>query len=90
LKLGQRQLTIRDFLRHSNLNVANKYLQATPDTKRLAQDKLVGAILPTGLLSRSTPFPVVLFARGKLVPAFPSLTGSVSAKAGRSQSGRER
>jgi hypothetical protein len=62
--------------------VANKYLQATPDTKRLAQDKLVGAILPTGLLSRSkTVFPVVLFARGKLgtggnwgqgVPAFPS------------------
>jgi hypothetical protein len=33
--------------------VANKYLQATPDTKRLKQDKLVGAILPTGLLSRA-------------------------------------
>jgi hypothetical protein len=29
LKLGEHQLTIRDFLRHSNLNVANKYLQAT-------------------------------------------------------------
>ena len=46
-------LTIRDYLRHSNLNVTNKYLQATADTKRMAQDKLVGAILPTGLLSQS-------------------------------------
>jgi hypothetical protein len=33
--------------------VTNKYLQATSETKRSAQDKLVGAILPTGLLSQS-------------------------------------
>jgi len=52
-EMGEHQLTIRDYLRHSNLNVTNKYLQATADTKRMAQDKLVGAILPTGLLSRS-------------------------------------
>jgi len=33
--------------------VTNKYLQATADAKRMAQDKLAGAILPTGLLSQS-------------------------------------
>ena len=49
-EMGQHQLTIRDYLRHSNLHVTNKYLQATSKAKRLAQDKLVDAILPTGLL----------------------------------------
>jgi hypothetical protein len=52
-EMGEHQLTIRDYLRHSNLSVTNKYLQATSETKRLVQDKLVGAILPTGLLSQS-------------------------------------
>jgi integrase len=51
--MGEHQLTIRDYLRHSNLNVTNQYLQATSKTKRLAQDKLVEAILPSGLLSAS-------------------------------------
>jgi hypothetical protein len=45
--------TIRDYLRHSNPHVTNKYLQATPESKRLAQGKLVDAILPGGLLSGS-------------------------------------
>jgi hypothetical protein len=40
-------------IRHSDLNVTNKYLQATSETKRIVQDKLVGAILPTALLSQS-------------------------------------
>jgi len=31
--------------------VTNKYLQATAESKRLAQDKLVGAILPMGLFA---------------------------------------
>ena len=54
--MGEHQLTIRDYLRHSNLHVTNKYLQATPERKRLAQGKLVDAILPGGLLpvSKST------------------------------------
>jgi len=51
--MGEHQLTIRDYLRHSNLNVTNQYLQATSNTKRLAQDKLVDTILPSGLLSAS-------------------------------------
>ncbi len=51
--MGEHQLTIRDYLRHSNLNVTNKYLQATSQTKRLAQGKLVDALLPTGLLPTS-------------------------------------
>ena len=38
-EMGEHQLTIRDYLRHSNLHVTNKYLQATSKTKRLAQDK---------------------------------------------------
>jgi len=48
---GEHQLTIHDYLRHSNLHVTNKYLQATPESKRLAQGKLVDAILPGGFLS---------------------------------------
>ena len=52
-EMGEHQLTIRDYLRHSNLHVTNKYLQATPESKRLAQGKLVDAILPGGLLSAS-------------------------------------
>jgi len=42
-EMGEHQLTIRDYLRHSNLHVTNKYLQATSKTKRLAHDKLVDA-----------------------------------------------
>lgn len=52
-EMGEHQLTIRDYLRHANLHVTNKYLQATSGSKRLAQEKLVDAILPTGRLSRS-------------------------------------
>jgi integrase len=52
-EMGEHQLTIRDYLRHSNLHVTNKYLQATPESKRSAQGKLVDAILPGGLLSAS-------------------------------------
>ena len=51
--IGGHQLTIRDYLRHSNLNVTNKYLQATCKNKRTARGKLVDAILPTGVLSQS-------------------------------------
>jgi hypothetical protein len=55
-EMGEHQLTIRDYLRHSNLLVTNKYLRATPNSKRLAQEKLVDAILPSGALrgKRST------------------------------------
>jgi hypothetical protein len=35
-EMGEHQLTIRDYLRHSNLHVTNKYLQATAESKRLA------------------------------------------------------
>jgi integrase len=52
-EIGEHQLTIRDYLRHSNLHVTNKYLQATSKTKRLAQGKLVDAILPTGILPKT-------------------------------------
>src|SRR3984957_9259211 len=52
-EMGEHQLTIRDYLRHSNLHVTNKYLQATSKTKRLAHDKLVDAFLPAGLLPES-------------------------------------
>jgi len=51
--MGEHQLTIRDYLRPSNLNVTNQSLQATSKTKRLPQGKLVDAILPTGSLSAS-------------------------------------
>jgi hypothetical protein len=45
--LGEHQLTICDYLRHSNLNVTSQYLQATSKTKRLARGRLVDPILPT-------------------------------------------
>ena len=48
-EMGEHQLTIRDYLRHSNLTVTNKYLRATSETTRLAQNKLVGRIMPHGL-----------------------------------------
>jgi len=48
-EMGEHQLTIRDYLRHSNLSVTNKYLQAASNTKRKAQEKLVEAILPAEL-----------------------------------------
>jgi hypothetical protein len=47
--MGEHQLTIRDYLRHSTLSVTNKYLQAASNTKRKAQDKLVEVILPVEL-----------------------------------------
>jgi hypothetical protein len=49
-ELGEHQLTIRDYLRRSNLSVTNKYLQAASNTKRNAQARLVEAILPVHLL----------------------------------------
>jgi integrase len=52
-EMGEHQLMIRDYLRHANLHVTNKYLQATTSSKRLAQGKLVEAILPGGVLSAS-------------------------------------
>ena len=53
-EMGEHQLTIRDYLRHSNLHVTNKYLHATSKSKRSAQEKLVEAILPVGLLPKTT------------------------------------
>ena len=49
-ELGEHQLTIRDYLRHSNLSVTNKYLQAASQTKRNVQARLVEAIVPVHLL----------------------------------------
>jgi len=49
-EMGEHQLTIRDYLRHSNLSVTNKYLQAASKTKRNAQARLVEAILPIGAI----------------------------------------
>jgi hypothetical protein len=49
---GRTSLTSRDCLRHSHQNVTNQYLQATSNTKRLAQDKLVHAILSAESLSK--------------------------------------
>jgi integrase len=51
-EMGEHQLTIRDYLRHANLSVTNKYLQATAKSKRRAQNKLVEAILPSGILGK--------------------------------------
>lgn len=52
-EMGEHQLTIRDYLRHSNLHVTNQYLQATSKTKRSAHEKLVEAIMPVGFLPKT-------------------------------------
>jgi integrase len=52
--LGEHQLTIGDYLRHSNLSVTNKYVQAASKTKGNAQARLVEAILPVHLLPGKT------------------------------------
>jgi hypothetical protein len=52
-KMGEHQHMIRDYLRDANLHVTNKYIQASTSNKRLAQGKLVDAILPGGVLSAS-------------------------------------
>ncbi len=53
-ELGEHQLTIRDYLRHANFSVTNKYLQGSPKAKRDAQARLVEAILPVHLLPGKT------------------------------------
>ena len=55
---GEHQLTIRDYLRHANLSVTNKYLQAASKTKRDAQARLIEAILPVQLRPGKTDDPV--------------------------------
>jgi len=57
-ELGEHQLTIRYYLRHSNLSVTNKYLQAASKTRRDAQTRLIKAILPVRLLPGKTGEPV--------------------------------
>jgi hypothetical protein len=52
--LGEHQLTIRDYLRHSNLSVTNKYLQAASKTKQNAQARMVEAILSQQLMPGRT------------------------------------
>jgi hypothetical protein len=52
-KMGEHQLTIRDYLRHANLSVTNKFLQPTATSKCRAQKKLVEAILPAEFWVRS-------------------------------------
>jgi len=54
-EMGEHQLTIRDYLRHSNLSVTNKYLRATAQSARSAQERLVGAIVPNGLPPANKP-----------------------------------
>jgi hypothetical protein len=61
-EMSEHQLTIRAYLRHSNLHVTNKYLQGTSKTKRFAQDKLVDAILPTGILPKTNLIQRALFS----------------------------
>jgi hypothetical protein len=65
-EMGQHQIMIRDYLRHANLHVTNKYLQAMTTSKRLVQGKLVDAILPGRLLSASKS-PLVHSFSGPLV-----------------------
>jgi len=61
-EMGEHQLTIRDYLRHSNLSV---YLQAGSATKRKAQEKLVEAILPVQLRLATTTEAVALLLHPK-------------------------
>jgi hypothetical protein len=48
---GEQQLKIHSNLWHGIFRLTNKYLEATADSKRLAQGKPINAILLGGLLS---------------------------------------
>src|SRR5260370_15535495 len=52
-EMGEHQLTIRDYLRHTNLHVTNKYLQTTSKTNSLPQHNFVNALLPTSIFPKS-------------------------------------
>jgi hypothetical protein len=53
-ELGEHQLTIRDYLRYSNLSVTNKYLQAASNTKRNARGE-TGCSHSSGAFTARTP-----------------------------------
>ncbi len=57
-EMGEHQLTIRDYLRHSNLHVTNKYLQATSKTKRLAQGQIGRRHFAYGYFAQDKPDPM--------------------------------
>jgi hypothetical protein len=42
--MGEHQVTIRDYLRHSNLSVTNKYVRAGTHAKTRVQARLVDAV----------------------------------------------
>ena len=42
--MGEHQVTIRDYLRHSNLSVTNKYVRAGTQAKTRAHARLVDAV----------------------------------------------
>jgi len=54
-EMGEHQLTIRDYLRHSNLHVTNKYVQATSKTKRLAQRQVGRSDFADGYFAEDKP-----------------------------------
>jgi hypothetical protein len=43
-EMGEHQVTIRDYLRHSNLSVTNKYVRAGTQAKTRVQARLVDAV----------------------------------------------
>jgi integrase len=51
--MGEHQLTIRDYLRHSKLTVTNKYLQATCKNSERRKASWSTQFLPSGVLSQS-------------------------------------
>jgi hypothetical protein len=69
-EMGEHQLTIRDYLRHSNLHGTNKYLQATSQSKRLPQGQLVDSILPGWRAAGEQINTHSVVSVGKRVPEF--------------------
>jgi len=52
-EMGEPQLTIRDYLLHSNLNVTNKIPAGDVEDQSIAHEKLGEPILPTGILPKT-------------------------------------
>jgi hypothetical protein len=68
-EMGEHQLTIRDYLRHSNLHVTNKYLQATSKTKRFGAGQIGRRYFADGYFAENKPNPMsAVWNRSRMGP----------------------
>jgi hypothetical protein len=60
-EMGEHQLTIRNYLRHSNLHVTNKYLQATSEDQTLGTGQIGRCDFADRYFAKDKPDPMNAF-----------------------------